>query len=91
MSQQTQIHEVTDSHRDDDWSAPLRSGRSMNDWELWVFAAKFLRAYGDTAALQASAMARNSDGEGDAQSALQWRAICERICELQDRGIRWLS
>ena len=63
----------------------------MNEWELWLAAAKLLRAHGATAALEADSKIRQLDEAGDDHGRSQWQTVRERIDELQGQGMRWLS
>ena len=63
----------------------------MNEWELWVCAAKLLKTHGATAVVEAESRIRQSDEAGDEDERLRWQAVRDRIDQLQGQGMRWLS
>ena len=63
----------------------------MNEWELWVCAARLLRAHGESALRHVDALVEESGRSGDNPSKLQWEAVRDRIRDLEGQGIRWLS
>jgi hypothetical protein len=68
-----------------------RTAAAMNEWELWLMAAKIIRSHNDNAANVVREEIRKSEGLGDITKALEWRVIGDRVESLSNSSLQWRS
>jgi hypothetical protein len=64
---------------------------AMNEWELWLLAAKMIRDHNDNAANVVREEIRKSEDLSNMTKALEWKAIEDRVASLSISSFQWRS
>jgi hypothetical protein len=62
--------------------------QSVNEWELWLCAARLMREHGTAAVAEAQAQVAMFAAAGNAVLSAEWSVVRERIAHLQSQGVR---